>query len=201
MKLELVPIDSLKSAEKNPRMHPRKQLDEIYKNFLLFGQIKNIVIGRDNSIIAGNGLWTALKEHDIKEIWVERRNDLDELDAKKLMIADNRLYEIGATNNDVLQELFYELKEQGELDIPGYDKELLDDLYLKKSELDDKLADYGKPDQDKIEEMKIHQLRLDGRGEQGEIVLTNKRIQTEIDEDGQIRAFIICSKCGEKICL
>jgi hypothetical protein len=182
-------------------MHPKKQLEEIYKNYVLFGQYRNIVIGKDNVIIAGTGLYLALKENGVEEVEIERREDLDESDRKRLMIADNRLYEIGATNNDALQKVFFDLKESGKLDIPGYDKELLDSLYFDTKKVDEKIAEYGKPTDDDIEKLKREETRVNSWKGKGTIELTNEDIKVEVDENRQNTAYIFCKKCGEKICL
>ena len=126
MKTEKVSISTLQHPEKNVRVHTQTQLEELYRSFKMFGQIRPVVIDEKNIILAGNGLVQALRENGEKEIQVLRMKNLSEKDKKKLMIADNRIYSLGFDDNENILEILSEL--DGDFDVPGYEEDLLKDL-------------------------------------------------------------------------
>ena len=61
MKVVKLPLSDLKKPERNVRMHTEKQLKEFVRSIEMFGQIRPIVVDEDGTILAGNGLYEALK--------------------------------------------------------------------------------------------------------------------------------------------
>lgn len=61
MNIESVPIASLAFDPANVRKHPEANLDAIRASLRRFGQQKPIVVGRDNIVLAGNGLLAAAR--------------------------------------------------------------------------------------------------------------------------------------------
>jgi hypothetical protein len=136
--LEL-PIESLTLFEKNPRKHMDSQIEEIKKSVSLFGQYKNIVIDENNMILAGNGLYTAMKELGEKTVGVYRVTGLSEAQKKKLVIVDNKLQDLSRTDIEILEDL---LKEINETDIPGYDEDSLRALFLQIESDSEKIEEF-----------------------------------------------------------
>ncbi len=204
MKLEKVKLDTLKPLEKNTRIHTQEQVKEIYKSYKRFSQIKNMVVGKNNVILIGNGLYRALVENGEKEAYILRREDLSNAEEHILSIADNRIYELGITDSEELYDILNELKKQDKLDIPGYSKELLDSLFANSEEVMNQINEYGDIGEEKENELSENDKKINKymeEGGMGEIRLTNKDIQVEEDELGQKSAYIICKNCGEKIWL
>ena len=205
MKTEKVSISTLQHPEKNVRVHTQTQLEELYRSFKMFGQIRPVVIDEKNIILAGNGLVQALRENGEKEIQVLRMKNLSEKDKKKLMIADNRIYSLGFDDNENILEILSEL--DGDFDVPGYEEDLLKDLLAQDEEVDEILEDYGKIEDDdkqhiadqseKLKEKAENQPYIEEeeyeeelrKAETGE----DEGPQTEVDEVEEQRR---CPRCG-----
>ena len=126
MKIEKVKLVDLKPAERNVRMHPPEQINEYKRSLEKFGQTKAIVIDEKNNILIGNGLFIAISQLGWKEADCCRKIGLSENDKKKLMLADNRIFDLGSDDLNVFDQLIREL--DGDFDIPGYTDDLLNSL-------------------------------------------------------------------------
>lgn len=134
-------------------------------------------------------------------------NNLSEKDKKKLMIADNRIFELGVSNLEILDEFFKEL--QDDLVIPGYDESTLQMLVGDLDAVNAQLDDYGIIDREKVEEIKSQQAAVEQKIER---VAAEENTDTEdydnsdgfesnsVVEDDNGR-YVICPKCGEKVWL
>lgn len=100
MKLEVVKINDLKPLEKNVRKHNDKQIDELIKSVEQFGQTRAMVIDEDNNILIGNGLYFALVKMNKADVQCYRKTGLSEVEKKKLILSDNKIYSLGADNYD-----------------------------------------------------------------------------------------------------
>jgi len=116
-----VAIDTLKEFEGNPRRGNIKELTESLK---VNGQYKPIVVQKSTKqIIAGNHLWKAAKELGWTDITIVEL-DVDDSAAKKIVVADNRLADMGAYDEQALLDLLKEIDLQG----TGYIPADVDDL-------------------------------------------------------------------------
>ena len=116
-----VAIDTLKEFEGNPRRGNIKELTESLK---VNGQYKPIVVQKSTKqIIAGNHLWKAAKELGWTNITIVEL-DVDDSAAKKIVVADNRLADMGAYDEQALLDLLKEIDLQG----TGYIPADVDDL-------------------------------------------------------------------------
>ena len=82
----------------------------------MFGQIRPIVIDENNVILARNGLFDTLNTMGKETAEVYQYSNLTENQKKKLMIADNKIFNLGIENLDTLNSFLEELN--GDLDIP-----------------------------------------------------------------------------------
>lgn len=123
MKVTIKKLSVLKHPEKNVRIHSEQQIRELKRSLEKFGQTRALVIDENNIILIGNGLYEAMVSLGYQEATVYVKAGLSENDKKKLMIADNKTYALGIDNLETLNEFLEEL--QGDLDIPGYDEEIL----------------------------------------------------------------------------
>lgn len=220
MKSVKVKLDTLKKPEKNVRIHTPKQLAEFVRSVKMFGQMRPIVIDENNVILAGNGLFDALKEcgYDTAECY--QYTDLTENQKKKLMIADNKIFTLGIENIDTLKTFFDDLSD--DLDIPGYDSEILKQMVADAEEITGKLSEYGTLQPDEIESIRQAGERKEAKmaeasepknadsgsyasenGESISVRTTNEFHSNESapGEQADVRKFIICPKCGEQIWL
>ena len=141
MKITVKKLSELKLSDKNIRKHTEKQLAEYVRSVKMFGQIKPIVVDDQGVILAGNGLYAAMQRAGLEECDCYVMKGLSEKQKKKLMLADNRVFELGITDTSVFEEIVKEL--DGDIDIPGWDEDLLQMLNQSLSEATATLESYG----------------------------------------------------------
>jgi len=189
-----VNISLLKTPEKNTRIHPEKQINEIRRSLKKWGQYKNAVIDENYLVLAGNGLVTAMRLEEYKKIKVIIMYDLSENDKKKLMMADNKTAGLGVDNLSNIEEIINELA--GDFDIPGFDDDILKSINAASEEISQALDDYGKATEENIAEMEYN----DGVNDPAEDELSadteNKAMAAET-----ARRSVICPKCGAEVWL
>lgn len=208
-------IDDIKSPERNVRIHSKKQIEEFKRSVSMFGQIRPIVIDETNTILCGNGLYETLHQLDYKTVDVYKIEGLSENRKKKLMLADNKIYSLGIDDIDVFDQFIEELS--GDLDIPGYDEDILQSMIADAAEVTKQISEYGTIDQDTIrhiqnnQEVKESQISSPLNNGSHEDAQTPKADFERITEDIPPKSsesstddssrFIICPKCGCKIWL
>lgn len=211
MKIKTMRLDELIKPERNVRIHSEQQLKEFERSIKMFGQIRPIVIDEKNVILAGNGLYDTLAMMGKETADVYKYENLTENQKKKLMIADNKIFSLGIDNLDTLNVFLEEL--QGDLDIPGFDEEILQQMVSDADEITEKIAEYGTLDEEEILSIKENAVRNEQRIQQIEARQLNdynnnsemsepsnneSYDNTETTETGK---FVTCPKCGEKIWL
>ena len=202
-------VADLKAPERNVRIHTDQQLREFEKSIRMFGQIRPIVVDENNEILAGNGLYLTLMRLGIEEARVYKYDDLTSAQKKKLMIADNKIFNLGIENMDTLNEFLSEL--QGDLDIPGYDEDILRQMFADADELTEQISNYGTLDQSEIDTIREQTRREEERENASPQPVAqpapaqNTEAQGTAPADDPERAetgrFVICPKCGERIWL
>ena len=210
-------LDDLKHPEKNVRIHSEQQIRELKRSLEKFGQTRALVVDENNVILIGNGLYEAMVSLGYQEASVYVKTELSENDKKKLMIADNKTYALGIDNLDTLNEFLEEL--QGDLDIPGYDEEILQQMVADADEVTEKISEYGTLDESEIQKIKEANEKREQKAAAAEISDNNsenssenpntsdnqsseKQNITETEpEITETRKFVICPNCGEKIWL
>lgn len=211
MKQLTMKLKDLVRPERNIRIHTEKQLEEFERSVRMFGQIRPIVVDENNVILAGNGLYETLLRMNKEDALVYKYEDLTEAQKKKLMIADNKIFSLGIENLDTLNEFLEEL--DGDLDIPGFDEEILKQMVADADEITEKISEYGTLDEEEVRKIKEANERREQReATENAEEKTADQIPDSHSEfkDGdadtvQIPAetgrFVICPKCGERIWL
>lgn len=205
-------LADLIKPEKNVRIHTEQQLKEFQRSVKMFGQIRPIVIDENNVILAGNGLYDTLVAMGKETADVYRYDNLTENQKKKLMIADNKIFSLGIENLETLNSFLEDL--QGDLDIPGFDEEILKQMVSEAEDITDKLSEYGTLDDEEIQSIKGNAERKEQQIQRME---TEQRVQKQSEQEPaapvqqipaaddeettEVRKFVICPKCGEKIWL
>ncbi len=115
-------LSELHKVERNVRKHSPEQIAEYTRSVIMFGQLKPIIIDEQGMILAGNGLYDALIGAGKETAACLVKSGLSDKQKKKLMVADNRLYELGSNDMDTLNEI---LREIDDTDIPGWDEDFL----------------------------------------------------------------------------
>lgn len=211
MKQLTLKLSELVRPERNIRIHTEKQLEEFERSVRMFGQIRPIVVDEKNTILAGNGLYETLLRMGEEQALVYKYDDLTESQKKKLMIADNKIFSLGIENLDTLNEFLEELN--GDLDIPGFDEEILKQMVADADEVTEKISEYGTLDEEEIQQIKEanekrEQKELESVSEEGKAIVHTDLPQQggqsatmESPESAETRRFVICPKCGEQIWL
>ncbi len=212
MKVTIMKLTDIIKPEKNVRIHTEQQLKEFERSIKMFGQIRPIVIDENNVILAGNGLYDTLVAMGKETAEVYQYNNLTENQKKKLMIADNKIFSLGIENLETLNIFLEEL--QGDLDIPGFDEEILKQMVCEAEEVTDKISEYGTLDDEEIQnikkngerkEQKINDIQsnMNGFNSNSTQAEPNRITQSNDIENNatEIQKFMVCPKCGEKIWL
>lgn len=168
----------------------------------------------NNVILAGNGLYDTLLKMGRDTAEVYKFDNLTEKQKKKLMIADNKIFSLGIENLDTLNVFLEEM--QGDLDIPGFDEEILKQMVSDAEEVTEKIAEYGTLDDAEIanikanaarQEQKITSMESKNSGFDSNLADNPQKLADGITGEGmaeettEIRKFVICPNCGEKIWL
>lgn len=200
MKVTKVPLSKLRRPERNARMHTDKQIAEFKRSVEMFGQIRPIVCDENYVMLAGNGLYDTLLALGWKDADCYIVSGLSEKEKKKLMLADNRIFDLGVDDMDAFDAILAELGE--DLDVPGYDEELLQSLIADCTKVDDLMADYGLIDDEKKEQMSgaAETYRKEDAARDAAAGATDTNAGHT--EDGQpVGKYVVCPKCGEKVWL
>lgn len=210
MQVKEMKIADLHFPEKNVRIHTENQIKEFIRSIDKFEQIRPVVIDENNTILCGNGLVEAMIRLGRETVFVHQKSNLSENDKKKLMIADNKIFGLGIDNLDVINSFFEDLK--NDLDIPGFDDEILKSMVADADEVTQKLSEYGTLNDDEIETIKENGKRREEQIEEirkeREIETNSGDVQTVQNSEPNISdsvhtgsKYVLCPKCGEKIWL
>ncbi len=214
MKKIMKKLSELRRPEKNIRIHTEKQLKEFEKSVQMFGQIRPIVIDEDETILAGNGLYETLIRMDWEEAECYQYTDLTANQKKKLMIADNKIFSLGIENLDTLNDFLVEL--QGDLEIPGFDEEILRQMVSDADEITEKISEYGTLDEEEIRSIRESSEKREQKAAESTIgsppgntinTIPEQAFQdpeaqkAENEPPTEVQRFVECPKCGEKIWL
>lgn len=224
MKEVIKKLSELKRPKHNVRIHGDQQIKEYIRSVEMFGQIRPLVIDEDGVVLAGNGLWTALEQMGRTTAKCYVVKGLSEAGKKKLMLVDNKIFDLGVNSQQAFDDILKEL--DGDIDIPGYDPELLSTLSASLAVATEKINDYGKFSNEAVEKMNQQPNQdpapassnspSEGEGapvsnntaepptgeamaQEGEA--TGQEYEAEVQTDEEGREFIICPCCGEKIWL
>lgn len=126
MNIAVRKLSELHSPECNARIHPPKQIAELKRSLEKNGQIRLMVIDEENTIWIGNGLYQAMQEMGYTEAHCIIKEGMTAAEKKKMMLSDNRIFELGVDDMDAFDALIRGLGT--DLDIPGYDEDALDAL-------------------------------------------------------------------------
>lgn len=209
MKIITMKLVDLVKPEKNVRIHTEQQLKEFQRSVKMFGQIRPIVVDENNVILAGNGLYETLIAMEKETADVYKYDNLTENQKKKLMIADNKIFSLGIENLDTLNSFLEDL--HGDLDIPGFDEDILKQMVSEAEDVTEKLSEYGTLDDEEIQSIKESGERKEQQIQKAEeeqatpapqpIAQPQQEMPEDSEDTTEVKKFVICPKCGEKIWL
>jgi ParB-like chromosome segregation protein Spo0J len=127
--VEMWPVERLRPYHKNPRTHSAEQLMQIAASIIEFGWSAPILLDGSGNIVAGHGRWLAAQQLGLREVPVIQLPHLTDAQRRALIIADNKLTELGGWDRELLAA---ELQALDDLDFPmgviGFDDDELRDL-------------------------------------------------------------------------
>ena len=131
--IEYVSVTELKPHPKNYREHPDDQLEHIIQSIKDNGHYRNVVVAKDNIILAGHGVVRASDKMGLKTIPVVRLDvPHDDPKAMKVLTGDNEIAHLGVVNDRLLSELLKDIKDHDMDGLlgTGYDDAMLANLVL-----------------------------------------------------------------------
>lgn len=126
LKIEYVSIDSIKPYEKNAKLHPEEQVEQIKKSIEQFGMNDPIGIWK-NEIVEGHGRLLALKELGYKEVPIIRLDHLSDEERKAYILAHNKLTMNSNFDIDILND---ELNDILDINMEDFGFEKIEDINL-----------------------------------------------------------------------
>ena len=125
MKVEVLPISSIKSNPNNPRVIKDDKFEKLVKSIQEFPkmlEIRPVVVNDDMIVLGGNMRLKACKAAGLKEVPVIKASDLTEDEQRQFIIKDN--VSGGEWDWDMLaNEWDSEQLEEWGLDVPIFDNE------------------------------------------------------------------------------
>ena len=195
MKLENVKLSELKPLENNVRRHNDIQINELIKSVEQFGQTRAIVIDENNNILIGNGLYEALVKMGKKDAQCYRKTGLSEVQKKKLVLSDNKIYALGADNFDAIQDYINEITITGDFDIAGYDEFILKSMTATDKENEEAIESYGTVTDVKYTEPQEVKPQVTSTPTQENSTVTMVTEKSNVPD----KRYVICPSCGEVI--
>lgn len=200
-------LSELNPPERNVRIHSEKQLKEFERSVSMFGQIRPLVVDETDTILAGNGLYKTLLRMGMEEADVYKIEGLTQNQKKKLMIADNKVFNLGIDDLETFNAFLSEL--QGDLDIPGYDEEILRSMVAEAEEVTEYISDYGTLGTEEIQTIQANGERAEAQIQQNidaKPVVPSEGSRPPVsgesgEEPAEVRKYATCPNCGEKVWL
>src|SRR6195256_5900003 len=91
LRIEYWPIDRLIPSARNVRTHSAAQVAEIAGSIRTFGFTNPLLVGEDADVVAGHGRLAAARLLGLAEVPVIPLRNLDDVERRQLMLADNRI--------------------------------------------------------------------------------------------------------------
>lgn len=119
-------IKDLKPYKKNAKKHPKEQVERIAESIKEFGFTQPVIIGKDNSVVAGHGRVLGARKVGLKKVPTVCLEDLTEEQIKAYRLVDNKLNE-SEWDYSLLDEELENLTKDIDMDLFGFDMNMSDD--------------------------------------------------------------------------
>ena len=138
LKIEYIPLDSIKPYKRNAKLHPQEQIEQIKASMREFGNIDPIGIWH-NEIVEGHGRYIAARELGYSAIPVIRLDQLTDEQRKAYALVHNKLtmnsgFDLELLNAE-LGDLDIDLGEYGLSSIDDYNLDVNDDDFITGTEI------------------------------------------------------------------
>ena len=156
-----MPVAKLKPHPQNYKAHPEDQLEHLKQSITDNGIYRNVIVAKDNTILAGHGVVKAAQALGLTSVPVLKLElDSNSIEAVKLLTADNEVSHLGEVDDRALSNILKEIMEKSDLLGTGYDEMMLQNLlYVTRPASEIKTTDHaaewmGMPDYEISEEAK-----------------------------------------------
>lgn len=102
IRIEWVPVGTLRTNPRNARTHSRKQRRQIAASIRKHGFLNPIIVDEDNVILAGHGRLEAATGEALTHVPIIRFTHLTAAQKRAYLIADNRIAEQAGWNREML---------------------------------------------------------------------------------------------------
>ena len=200
-------ISELHEAKVNTRYHSDRQIDEYIRSIKMFGQTKPIVADENGEVIIGNGLLKAMQKMGVSEVDCYIVTGLTDSQKKKMMLSDNKIFELGMSLDEVMQDI---VKEYKDVDIPGFSEDILSTIIESATETTKAIESYGVYSAENLSD-----IQKAANDEERKPLYTDQPTFQQTEETGKsflqkhdnndelknplTEKFIVCPHCGQKI--
>ena len=98
MNIRMIPLHEIKPYENNVKQHPVRQLESLSNSVKRFGFRQNIVLDKNNVIVAGHARYEAAAALGLSELPCEIADDLTDEEINAYRILDNEIASQGYTD-------------------------------------------------------------------------------------------------------
>lgn len=137
-------LSEIKPLEKNVRRHGDNQLEHFAEALRQFGQTRAFVIDEAGTILVGNGMFEAMSRMGWKkQVDCHIVRGLSEIEKKKLILSDNKLFQLGSDDYDAMQDMLQEIADAGDFNVAGFSSDVLESLVKGAEDMLADAATYG----------------------------------------------------------
>lgn len=116
--VQMLSIDEIAPYVKNTRTHPPNQINQLAASIKKFGFTNPILIGTNNTIIAGHGRFAAAKQLGLIEVPTISLAHLSTSEQKAYVIADNKLSDMSGWDDSILESELESIADELDLSDP-----------------------------------------------------------------------------------
>jgi len=156
LRIEYLPIESLKPYERNAKLHPAEQVAQIKRSIEDNGMNDPIGIwGKDNTIVEGHGRWLACKELGMETVPVIRLDHMTDAQRKEYALIHNQTTMNSGLDLDILN---MELADLPDFDADFYGFELQEPDNVKEDDYNPEITEEPKAKRGEIYRLGRHRL-------------------------------------------
>lgn len=142
--IESVPVQALKPAALNARIHDKRQINQLVSSIQTFGFLVPVLIDRNNTLIAGHGRVLAASALQMEQVPAIRIEHLSPAQQRAYLIADNKLTENAKWDRALLAREFEDLLELDldfSIEVTGFNTSEIDAIIDEQLHIGDDAAD------------------------------------------------------------